>query len=406
MNQKKISLNLTNDVQNFTLEKFELSSGIPITNARLGFCAYGTRLENPIIILHPAYTGSAIAVVNENEGNKSQGNGWWTDNIGPAKLLDTNKYTIICVDHFGGNGQSSSASELWEYRHELSYLDTINLTAEFLNQQGIFEVEAAIGGSIGAGQVYNWLLQKKVVIKKIIDISGNNFRHNDAVEFFNIQADLLEQRCSLSKIIQRLTNNTLDLIGQTKEFDYIFNFIIEQLKAISNSIPMFDYQNQELLHITRQIGFLRFVAPQFYIKLNNKIANQQDFKNLENWMIRQGDIFIQRFSKEALYSLCTMDSHSSFFHPKWVADLIAAKNIQLCGYMVDGDTLFDANLNNDYYEQIKKYLPLGKKYLLETYITTDKENGHDHFLSKKFIENWGAIRKWLGTEELRNQVNS
>ncbi len=190
-------LTISEDIQTFEVNDFKLISGEVLPSARLGYYVYSTNLNNPILILHPALTSSAKASFGPKLPHnifeiRNQGTGWWNKCIGQNAMLDTNKYTILCVDHLGGDGFSSKATEIWNYRKNLSLGDTVFLTAELLKALGKEEIFGVVGGSIGGGQIQHWLFQDIIKLSKIIDISGSHVRDPISREFFAIQADILD----------------------------------------------------------------------------------------------------------------------------------------------------------------------------------------------------------------------
>lgn len=404
-----MQLQTSNHLQHIHLDNFCLDSGTKINQLRLGYYVFTKSINNPIIVLHPALTGSACAafpvVEGEEKPESSQGDGWWDNCIGPNKILDTNLYTIICFDHLGGNGQSTGADEIWHLREEISFADGIKLTAKALAELGIKDVLAVIGGSIGGGQALSWLNQDSIKIKKIIDISGSNAKCSRSNEFFAIQADFLELHDTPEITAYRLKKNSADLLGKHFAFDYIFSFVHEQLLKLQQMTLSNDEAKRRRLHLARQIGFIRFVTPEFY---ENKYHNyrlqgdshNQALKKLESWLTHQGNKFIDRFSYKALALLCRMDYKSLTPDPQKIADKIKEKQVQLCGYTVLGDTLFSPEINFRLYQQIKELLPEHLSELVQTYLVQDEENGHDHFLTEKLVENSDVLKFWLKSSVL------
>ena len=82
-------------------EPFELESGKSLECITIAYETYGklnNDRSNAILICH-ALTGDAHAA-GWHRGEKKPG--WWDMIIGPGKVLDTEKYFIICSNVLGG----------------------------------------------------------------------------------------------------------------------------------------------------------------------------------------------------------------------------------------------------------------------------------------------------------------
>lgn len=380
-------------VQHATISNFKLQSGEVIPEARLGYCVIGKTTNNPIIVLHPALTGSPKAWTT---GKQSQGDGWWTHCIGEGLFLDTNKFTIICVDHFAGNGDSSSAKELEQYKRDIEFADGSILVSEVLKQNGISEIFAAIGGSIGGGQVFGWLFQDSVKVDRLLDISGSASQNLKAEEFFQIQAELIwGEGENVTEIYERLYENTKELLGLSEGYDYLFNYIQNKIVSLKN-----DFNDIEALKVTRQVGFLRFLTPSFFESKWQQFYEEKKSEDyckaqIRSWINYQADIFPKRFSPEALAELCYMNANSQRKTPKEIAERLLETNTQLKGFSVIGDVLFDVEQNKQFYKRIQTNLPDEKENLVEILLIEDELYGHDHFLTERFVATSDLLKPWL-----------
>ena len=90
---------------------FPLSSGDSIADACVAYESYGTlnaAKDNAILLFH-ALSGSqhaaGITTSVPNTGDRWTEDcqrGWWDLFIGPGKVLDTDKYFILCANYLGG----------------------------------------------------------------------------------------------------------------------------------------------------------------------------------------------------------------------------------------------------------------------------------------------------------------
>lgn len=384
-------------LQYATIEDFRLTSGDTLRAARLGFCVLGQGDDHPVVIVHPALTGSPKIAVN---GKGSQGEGWWSQCVGPQKFLDTDKYMIICVDHLGGNGHSTSAdeitAELGERAQNLCFQDAIELTAAVLERCGIRSLHAVIGGSIGGGQALGWLANEKISVERLFDISGNSYHNGPAQEFFRIQADLLHgEGRNIDELKKRLRVNNEDLLGKTPAFDTIFQLTIDNLERLAQS-----FDREAALKIARQIGFFRFVTPRFFQKIWDRSyeeSGDQGFADAQtrSWLEHQGEIFPKRFSPTALAALCRMEAEATPYDAATVAARLQQKNCRLIGFSVSGDVLFEADRQFSFYQAVRENLPEEKRELVDIHFAYDEVNGHDHFLHRDFLDQVPNLSKHL-----------
>ncbi len=380
-------------VQKESFKPFSLRSGRTCPEVRVGFCVFAEKPDLPVIVLHPALTGSPKAWIN---GKGSQGEGWFSEHIGPGKFLDTDKYCIVCVDPIGGNGDSSAAKELRLYLADLSFADGIEATAMLLKRKGVHQVHAVIGGSIGGGQAFEWLFQNHVQVKKIFDISGSACRTKTASEFFLLQSELLDfEKLGNTDLLERLEANTEDLLGSSEAYDLIYQKVKSNLQEL-----IADFNMNMALKVARQIGFLRFVTPQFYqgrfeTYIDDLEGRSAAEDRLISWIEYQGESFLNRFCPEALKQLCYMDSLAVRRAPEVVAEALSNRNAELIGFSVKGDVLFPHSVQADYYRLVQACLPSREQSLVNLVSVEDPLNGHDHFLTEHFSGSAKLLKEFL-----------
>jgi cystathionine beta-lyase/cystathionine gamma-synthase/homoserine acetyltransferase len=385
-------------IQHTSIKNFQLASGTVLPQAQLGYCVFG-KSGLPIIILHPALTGSPVAY---SPFKQTQGKGWWGQCVGPGKFLDTNRFRVVCCDHLGGNGDSTGAKELGpKIAKELTFEDTISLVVQVLKLHGVRSIHAVVGGSIGGAQALLWLFQDQIAVGKIFEICGNSSKQEGVVgresEFFQIQVDILggssQALDQAEQVTYRLRENSSDLLGKTREFDLVFQHI---LKELGQGITP-----ENALSLARKIGFLRFVTPLFFQKKWRE--NYEKYKNedycdeqLLSWIDWQGTSFCERFQAESLAQLCQMEVHAKAFGPEEVARQLSAKQCHLIGFAVNGDELFNADKQFTFYKEIKKILKEEEKALVDIHFAYDIESGHDHFLTPQFLKHVPQLARHLG----------
>ncbi|MCK0069164.1 homoserine O-acetyltransferase MetX [Kordiimonas laminariae] len=153
-----------NSVSLFTESPLELDSGATLSPVNVGFETYGELNEgrsNAILICH-ALTGDQYVASNHPITGKP---GWWERIIGPGKLVDTNKYFVICSNVLGsclgttGPKEINPATEKpWGIDFPvITIRDMVKVQAALLDHLGVDTLFALIGGSMGGMQVLEWL---------------------------------------------------------------------------------------------------------------------------------------------------------------------------------------------------------------------------------------------------------
>jgi cystathionine gamma-synthase len=379
-------------IQHSIVDRWQTRSGQVIQEARLGYCVFGSDPSAPLVILHPSLTGTVRA---RSRTTGSQGDGWWSDCVGPGRFLDTERLTVVCVDHLGGNGASTGAGEL-PADLTLSFQDTVSLVAPVLVQRGINHLHAVVGGSVGAGQTMAWLFQDEVKVERLFEISGNAFHDPQTGEFFRLQADLLSgQGGNLPEIETRLRDNLKDLTGRTMAFDAVFQHVLDALEPLSRR-----FTDEGALHLARQIGMLRFVTPLFFQKIWDRWLDEGGDQvgargETCRWLDDQGDEILGRFTAQGLASLCRMEALQEPVDAELVARRIADTGCQLVGFSSSGDVLFDANRQFTYYQSVRDALDEDRRDLVDIYFAYDEINGHDHFLSPEFLNAVPSLSRHL-----------
>jgi homoserine O-acetyltransferase len=380
-------------IQHAYVSSFKLCCGEVLEDLRLGFCVFGRNKDNPLVILHPALTGSPRAAI---KGKSGQGDGWFSHCLGSGKMLDTDKFTVVCFDHLGGNGATTSAKEIKEFSEKICFLDEINLIVEVLQQNKIDKIFAVIGGSIGGGQALDWLLQDKIDVRQIIDISGHATNHGVSKEFFEIQRDLLwSNNLEPQEWVDKLSQHLSDQLGKSRAYDLVLSNICRDLSLKSN------YLNPtKMLGVVRKIGFLRFVTPKFFQdKWDNyrlELGSEEEADaQIDSWITYQGDAFPKRFSLDALAQLAQLDVAAAAKDPQLVARKISKRKVRVRGFAVEGDILFPASDQRGFYQNVAEHLPDVDRGLIGFVSVEDLRNGHDHFLTAEFVKSADIIKSWL-----------
>ena len=99
---------------------------------------------------------------------------WWPQMVGPGRLIDTDRYFVVCVNMLGSPyGSSSPASINPETGQpycldfpKVTVRDIIHATIEVRKALGIRQVDLLVGSSIGGFQALEWAVQEPEVIRQ------------------------------------------------------------------------------------------------------------------------------------------------------------------------------------------------------------------------------------------------
>ena len=160
-----------------------LEGGQKIEDAIIAFSTWGVlnkNRSNAILICH-ALSGDQYAA-GINPVTKKEG--WWQHMIGPNKVLDTNKYFIICPNILGGcmgTTGPSSINKNSKRPYGLSFpiytiKDIVNMQVKLIDYLKIEQLFSILGGSMGGMQVLEWASSHSNRVYTAIPIAGS-YRH-------------------------------------------------------------------------------------------------------------------------------------------------------------------------------------------------------------------------------------
>ena len=148
----------------FTIENFQLESGVTLPKAVVVYGTYGTlnAAKDNAVLLPSHYMA------------QSDGYDWL---IGEGRALDPRKHFLIMTELFG-NGRSSSPSNTPEPFHGPRFpLTTIRDNVEAVRRLledglGIHHLKAVVGFSMGAEQAFQWAVSHPRFADKIVATAG------------------------------------------------------------------------------------------------------------------------------------------------------------------------------------------------------------------------------------------
>lgn len=148
-------------------EPLTLRSGKTLDSYELVYETYGqlnADKSNAILICH-ALSGDHHAAGYHSMDDKKPG--WWDSCIGPGKVIDTNKFFVLCLNNLGGCSGSTGPTSInpetgKAYGSDFPVVrvwDWVNSQARLADRLGIEKFAAVVGGSLGGMQALRWSIQ-------------------------------------------------------------------------------------------------------------------------------------------------------------------------------------------------------------------------------------------------------
>ena len=175
-----------------------LQSGAVLKDYTLVYETYGqlnADRSNAVLVCHALNASHHVAGVHADEQGRPlpKSDGWWDNLIGPGKPLDTNKFFVIGINNpgscFGSTGPMHTNPDTGKpYGADFPVVtveDWVNAQARLLDQLGITQLAAVLGGSLGGMQALSWTLQHPERVRHCVavatapNLSAQNIAFNE-----------------------------------------------------------------------------------------------------------------------------------------------------------------------------------------------------------------------------------
>ncbi|MDA8575881.1 homoserine O-acetyltransferase [Candidatus Marinamargulisbacteria bacterium] len=214
-------------MQCFESEPLRLASGESLGTITVAYETWGTlnaEKSNAVLLCHTLTADSHAAGED----------GWWDAYIGPKKAIDTTQYYVICSNVLGScKGSTGPTSNTFPV---ITIEDMVAVQQALIQELGIQQLAAVIGGSMGGMQALTWSLSYPDAVRQCISIACTSRLSTQALAFNAIgrQAILNHQRDGL--ILARMLGHTTylsdhllaDRFGrelQDNKTDYSYEFL-------------------------------------------------------------------------------------------------------------------------------------------------------------------------------------
>ena len=227
------------ELKSLKIDKINLDSSTIIDEIKVTYQHYGKKIKsNPVVLVIHPLTGNS---------NVSGKNGWWSKIIDSGKVIDTEKYAVIAFN-IPGNGYDGV---LFKNYKDFNTGDIAKIFFYALRKLKINNLYAAIGGSIGAGIVWE-----------------------------------------LAALYPKLIKNLIPVAGDWKSSDWMIANTTIQSKILDNSSnPIED---------ARMHAMLCYRTPKsFKIRFSRSFNKEKEMFNVQSWLIHHGNKLKERYELKA-----------------------------------------------------------------------------------------------------------
>ncbi len=165
-------------------EPLVLQSGATIESASVAYQTYGTlntTASNCILVCHALTGDQYVAGMHPTMGKP----GWWDGLVGAGKVIDTNRFFVVCANVLGGCMGSTGPKETnpatgqsWGLTFPvITIRDMVQAQVKLIDYLGVDKVFCVVGGSMGAMQVLEWAHRYPHRVFSAVPIAGS-YRHS------------------------------------------------------------------------------------------------------------------------------------------------------------------------------------------------------------------------------------
>jgi homoserine O-acetyltransferase len=165
-------------------EPLVLQSGVTLPGVTVAYQTYGAlnaEGSNCVLVCHALTGDQYVAGVNPVTGKA----GWWEDVVGPGKIIDTNRFYVVCANVLGGCMGSTGPKDInpatgrpWGVHFPVITIpDMVQAQAKLLDHLGVGKLFCVIGGSMGAMQVLEWAHRYPERVFAAVPVAGS-YRHS------------------------------------------------------------------------------------------------------------------------------------------------------------------------------------------------------------------------------------
>lgn len=283
-------------LQNITLQNFKLKSG-KILGISLSYQIFGQELFSaPIILINHALTGNS---------NVSGEKGWLKTLVGKEKIINTQRFTVICFN-IPGNGFDGILIENYgDFKTE----DIANIFLEGLNSLKINRLHTLIGGSLGGAIAWEMLAIQPDLAENFIpiacDFKTSDWLHAQCL----VQKFLLAQK---EEPLQKARIHAMLCYRTPESLNVRFKNELDEQKEILRSRDWLNFHGKRLNE--------RFSLSAYHLMNNLLMKISADKRMLRNikadihLVAVNSDLFFPAFEMKKCYEHLIESKKNTFYH--------------------------------------------------------------------------------------------
>lgn len=155
-----------------------LEYGGKLPEIQIAYETYGTLsgAGDNVILLLPAFSAHSHACSTVENPER----GWWESMVGPGMAIDTDRFFVVCPSLLGSCYGTTGPPSLHPQTERpfaanfptITIRDIVDVHVMLLDHLGIEQVEAVVGGSMGAMQVVEMAVRYPHRMRRFVNISG------------------------------------------------------------------------------------------------------------------------------------------------------------------------------------------------------------------------------------------
>jgi len=334
-----------------------LDCGVEIAPVTIAYQTHGRLNEarsNAILVCHAISGDQYVAGTHPVTGKP----GWWQQVVGPGRVLDTDRYFLICANVLGGCMGTTGPREInpatgqpWGHNFPvITVADMMRLQVRLLDHLGIEQLFCVIGGSMGGMQVLELAAHhpERVFTAVPIATAARHSAQNIAFNEVGRQAIMADPEWSEGDYLARGRNPDRGL-------------------AVARMAAHITYLSAQALH--RKFG--RNLQSRDHVTY----GFDADFA-VESYLRHQGSSFVERFDANSyLYLTRAMDYFDlAADHGGSLAAAFKGTPVRFCVISFTSDWLFPTR------ESRAVVHALNAVAANVSFVEVESDKGHDAFL--------------------------
>ncbi|NMG38051.1 homoserine O-acetyltransferase [Chelativorans sp. ZYF759] len=352
-------------------EPLKLEAGIDLAPFQIAYQTYGELNDahsNAVLVCHALTGDQHVANTHPVTGKP----GWWDALIGPGKIVDTNRFFVICTNVVGGclgstGPASTNPSTGRPYGLDLPVItirDMVRAQAMVIDHLGIDRLFCVIGGSMGGMQVLEWAASYPERVFSALPIATGARHTSQNIAFHEVgrQAVMADPEWCAGRYLEA---------GKRPEKGL----------AVARMAAHITYLSEAALH--RKFG------RNLQDRERLTFGFDADFQ-IESYLRHQGMTFVDRFDANSyLYMTRAMDYFDlAADHGGRLAEAFRGTTTRFCLISFTSDWLFPTE------ESRRVVHALNAAGASVSFVEIETDKGHDAFLLDE-PEFHGAVRGFI-----------